>query len=124
VVGANEPMPSVSKKFVTKPMARCSTPGFAGALADRARSMRTQRHPTNAAITARTASKRCAVVTPRLASNRGSRFERVCQNSLHRLELASVERQARPTHHISAAPDFRLHPLDELNELRNGIETQ
>ena len=27
VVGANDPMPSVSKKFVTKPIARCGTPG-------------------------------------------------------------------------------------------------
>jgi hypothetical protein len=65
VVGANEPMPSVSKKFVTKPMARCSTPGFAGAPADSTRAMRNQRHAQNAPSAAITASRMCAVVTPR-----------------------------------------------------------
>ena len=35
VVGANEPMPRVSKKFVTKPIARRSRPGFAADAAGR-----------------------------------------------------------------------------------------
>ena len=42
VVGANEPMPSVSKKFVTKPMPSCA--GFGTAAGDRFR--RSRQTPT------------------------------------------------------------------------------